>query len=205
VLEMVSPLFDGSMDSIAPSIRAAQALGFIRITQYGVASNAEFRIPTLFALTHLPTNDGKDAATNDWDAIETDEEATALAKAARNAPARYGRFPKKVRRPKPDLRSRNGSEVTPDTGVQTSISELPKRDYSVTPETGLLSIPWGGGGGSDGGQSDAVPNAFSPDGLYFRSLRRRLLSTTSLPRLWLNDLHGTEVTAATDDVLMEAA
>ena len=52
-------------NSIAPAIRGAQALRFIKVTKYGVASNAGFRTPTLFALTHLETNDGQDARAND--------------------------------------------------------------------------------------------------------------------------------------------
>jgi len=45
-------------ESIAPAIRELVALGFVRITQYGVASAAEFRAPNMFALTHLPTKGG---------------------------------------------------------------------------------------------------------------------------------------------------
>ena len=70
-------------NSISSAIREADALGFIRITRYGRASNAEFRIPNMFALTHLPTNDGQTAATDDWRGIKTIEEAEEL---CRNRP-----------------------------------------------------------------------------------------------------------------------
>lgn len=86
-------------ESIAPSIRAAEALGFIRVTRYGQASTGEFRIATLFALTHLPTNDDQVAATDDWRKIETIEEAMAVAETARKAPARGRRFPKRKAAP----------------------------------------------------------------------------------------------------------
>ena len=44
-------------NAISPAIREAVALGWIRITEYGVASNAEFRKPTKFALTHQSVGD----------------------------------------------------------------------------------------------------------------------------------------------------
>lgn len=118
-------------NSISSAIREADALGFIRITRYGKASNAEFRIPNMFALTHLPTNDGQTAATDDWRGIKTIEEAEAIAEAARKAPARYGKFPKKTRRPKTDLRYRNGSE----DGYRNDISTPPVLD------TETVSLP----------------------------------------------------------------
>jgi hypothetical protein len=52
-------------DTIAPSIRAAEALGFVRVTKHGIASNAAFRVLTLFALTRLPTDDDQAAATEE--------------------------------------------------------------------------------------------------------------------------------------------
>lgn len=78
--------------AIAPAIREGEALGFIRITQLGRAGNGEFRIPNKFALTHLPTENGQVAATDDWRRIKTPEEAMAVAEAARKAPARFGKI-----------------------------------------------------------------------------------------------------------------
>jgi hypothetical protein len=81
-------------NSIAPAIREVAALGFIRITQVGIASNKEFRIPNMFALTHLAT--GKEPKpTEDWRRIKTVEEAETIAAAARKAPARFARFKRK--------------------------------------------------------------------------------------------------------------
>jgi hypothetical protein len=81
-------------NSIAPAIRAAEALGWIRVTQHGVASSeAEFRIPTKFALTHLATDDADKAVTNDWQRIKTIEEAEAVAKEARKNPPGGAEFP----------------------------------------------------------------------------------------------------------------
>ena len=69
-------------NAIAPAIREAEALGFIRVTQYGRAGNGEFRIPNTFALTHMPVDEQR--PTNDWAKIETIEEAEIVAGAARN-------------------------------------------------------------------------------------------------------------------------
>jgi hypothetical protein len=72
--------------SIAPAIREAEALGWIRTTQLGRSGNGEFRIPNMFALTHLDTEDGK-ASPNDWSKIEKLEEAEAIAAvASENSP-----------------------------------------------------------------------------------------------------------------------
>ena len=77
-------------NSIAPGIREAEALGFIRITEHGIASAGEFRKASVFALTHLPV--GVAAATNDWAKIGSMEQAEAIAAAARKEPARHSRI-----------------------------------------------------------------------------------------------------------------
>jgi hypothetical protein len=85
-----------TLSAVAPAIREAQALGFIRITEHGVASAGEFGKPTLFELTHLPVNEAP--ATSDWNKIESIEEATAVALAARREPARHDRISRKGER-----------------------------------------------------------------------------------------------------------
>jgi hypothetical protein len=107
-------------EAISPAVREAIALGFIRMTQYGVASNAQFRVPSLFAVTHLPTNDDQTRATDDWQRIKTVEEATAIARAARKALPRYARFPKKRRPEKTDLRSENPTEPGSENPISTA-------------------------------------------------------------------------------------
>jgi hypothetical protein len=140
--------------SIAPSIRAAEALGWIRVTQQGVASSEEeFRIPTHFALTHLETDDEARTVTNDWRKIKTIEEAEDIAKAARKKP-HLGRRISKAPKTFSDYRngikpcSRNGSDETPFLNPETGALH-----HS---ETGALSIYRGGGGGR-GGESTKEP------------------------------------------------
>src|SRR5262249_46769692 len=45
--------------SVAPALREAEALGFIRITERGHGGNAEYRSPNRFYLTYAHTRDSK--------------------------------------------------------------------------------------------------------------------------------------------------
>jgi hypothetical protein len=68
---------------IAPAIRELVALGFVEITHRGVGGNAEFRDPTLYRLTFLPTE--FDGPTHEWRKFETMEDAERAAEFARAA------------------------------------------------------------------------------------------------------------------------
>jgi hypothetical protein len=70
--------------AIAPAIREAEALGWIRVTQEGRAGTGDYRAPNMFALTHMPVNELK--PTNDWNKIETMAEAEVIANAVRKTP-----------------------------------------------------------------------------------------------------------------------
>jgi hypothetical protein len=71
--------------AIAPAIREAIALGFIEITEPGRAGNAEYRKPNLFRLTYRITTNT--AATDEWQKIETDEEAEKIKLQCRKTPS----------------------------------------------------------------------------------------------------------------------
>jgi hypothetical protein len=71
--------------SVAPAIREAEALGFIRITEHGRGGNAEYGTPHLFFLTFTQTRDsGKHPPTHDWRRFKTLDEAEEAAQSARN-------------------------------------------------------------------------------------------------------------------------
>ena len=123
--------------SIAPAIREVAALGFIRITQEGIASNKEFRIPNMFALTHLPTEKGQVPATDDWRRIETIEEAEQIASAARKASARFTRFSSQA---KTAMRSGKRSEFQSGKRSELTQNLNPKSGSLSHSETGSLSI-----------------------------------------------------------------
>jgi hypothetical protein len=136
-------------NSIAPAIRAAEALGWIRITQHGVAStDAEFRIPTKFALTHLATDDEAKAVTNDWQKIKTIEEAEAIAKKARKDSTprrRISQSKKTFSHYRNDIQAEYRNDIQKPEILNTET-------VSLSPvETVSLSIFRGGGGGRGGG------------------------------------------------------
>ena len=71
--------------SVAPAIREAEALGFIRLTERGRGGNAEYGRPNLFFLTFAQSRDsGKHPPTHDWRRLKTLDEAEEAAQSARN-------------------------------------------------------------------------------------------------------------------------
>jgi hypothetical protein len=71
--------------SVAPAIREAEALGFIRITVHGRGGNAEQRVSNHFMLTFAHGRDSRVMPTHDWRRIKTMDEAKRIARAARAA------------------------------------------------------------------------------------------------------------------------
>jgi hypothetical protein len=72
--------------AIAPAIREVVALRFVEITEVG-HSGADVRTVSKYRLTYRPTDAEK--PTNEWKSIETFEQATALASAARAAKSEH--------------------------------------------------------------------------------------------------------------------
>jgi hypothetical protein len=71
--------------SVAPAIREAEALGFIRVTERGRGGNAEHRSPNLFFLTFAHArNSRQHPPTHDWRRIKTFEEAEQIGRQARH-------------------------------------------------------------------------------------------------------------------------
>jgi hypothetical protein len=76
--------FGMDRDAVAPAIREAEALGFIRVTQRGHGGNAEYRQPNLFFITFAHARGSASTPpTHDWRKYKTIEEAAAAARAAR--------------------------------------------------------------------------------------------------------------------------
>lgn len=76
---------------IAQALRELEALGFVVIERGGLAGNR--MSPNRYRITHLPDRDGG-AATDEWSAIDTDEEAArrleAIAPAKQRPPGLNG-------------------------------------------------------------------------------------------------------------------
>jgi hypothetical protein len=73
---------------VAPAIREAEALGFIRVKR-GRGGNADERQPNRFGLTFVQGRSDNAPATHDWRKIRTTDEAQAIAAAAREVKDRH--------------------------------------------------------------------------------------------------------------------
>lgn len=69
--------------AIGPAIRECVALGFLEVTERGRSGNGDFRKPNKFRLTYIPRRGIR--ASNEWEVIQTEEQAKAIALAARKA------------------------------------------------------------------------------------------------------------------------
>jgi hypothetical protein len=85
---------------IAPAIRELVALGFIEVTEHGVAGNADERRPNLFRLTFRNCEGVLSDGSHEWRRIKSLDEAKALANAARKASTDR---PYRVRKEKPSV------------------------------------------------------------------------------------------------------
>jgi hypothetical protein len=71
---------------VAPAIREAEALGFIRVTERGRGGNAEHRQPNKFFLTFAHSRESRaNPPTHDWRKIKCLEEAMEIARTARDS------------------------------------------------------------------------------------------------------------------------
>jgi hypothetical protein len=120
-------------DAIGPAIREGEALGLFFVAERGRASAGEFRAPNRFRISYRPV--GSNPATNEWRKIKTDEEAEAIARAARNP------------RPKKQ-KSSHGIRTRTNHGNHDRNGKFPVPDSMTTrtgPESMTTSISRGGG------------------------------------------------------------
>jgi hypothetical protein len=108
--------------AIAPAIRESVTLGFLEVTEAGRAGNAEWRKPNLFRLTYRHTDNN--GPTNEWEKIETDEEAKARARAARaGSPAKTKSQWRKAPSSSVGSRHRNGKLHSAETATTSHGAE----------------------------------------------------------------------------------
>jgi hypothetical protein len=112
--------------AIAPGIREAEALGFIKVTERGRGGNAEYRKPNLFRLTFSFTG-RSDPPTDEWKRIKTREQAEAIARAARKAkdprPVEFGHRSWRIRKQKADTGKRRRPRIP--------VSKQPKHRHRI--------------------------------------------------------------------------
>jgi len=136
--------------SVAPAIREAEALGFIRITERGHGGNAEYRSPNRFYLTYAQARDSnKHPPTDEWRRIKTLHEANQIARSARANKSTSAIERGKRSWHKRQQKTKSGTEKTRLSVLKNSLetSESSVRDSSITGsggETELLSISRGG-------------------------------------------------------------
>src|SRR5262245_48825222 len=133
---------------VAPAIREAEALGFIRVTERGRGGNSEYRQPNKFFLTFAYGRDSRgNPPTHDWRKIKTVEEAIEIARAARdNKNLQAVEFAARRAR-KTKNRYRNPVVVPhPETGSETVKSPHPETGSTASPPKPVrLSISRVGG------------------------------------------------------------
>jgi hypothetical protein len=122
--------------SVAPAIREAEALGFIRVTERGRGGNAEHRSPNKFLLTYAHGRGSRaQEPPHDWRRIKTLEEARKIARDARNAKdpnaVAYGKRNWKRRREKQEADTEN-SHVSVRK-ISTERPDSPVRKTRTTP------------------------------------------------------------------------
>jgi hypothetical protein len=121
--------------SVAPAIREAEALGFIRITERGRGGNAEHGTPNKFFLTFAHGRDsGRNPPTHVWRRIKTLNEAERLARVARGNKdphaVAHGKSSWRKRQQKQNTGTETSSASVRDVRIETAGS--PVRDNGTT-------------------------------------------------------------------------
>jgi len=161
---------DYGMDhnAVAPAIREAEALGFIRMKR-GRGGNADHRQPNRFFLTFAHGRGSRAyPPTHEWRKIKTIEEAQAIADAARAA-----KDPRAVRFAEArKTKNRYGKAVPkPVRKTRTENATSPVRKTRTTGQAGKpvpLSISRGGGWGVRAASSSGAPPCSERDERHSR-------------------------------------
>ena len=135
-------------NGVAPAIREAEALGFIKVTEHGRGGNAEHRRPNLFYLTFANWRGSRAAPpTHDWKKIKTVEEAEQIASEARRSKDKVAVARARAKRkPKHFPVSILDTGATPQNRDRNAESPSPYfRDSGVSPILDTTSISRVGG------------------------------------------------------------
>ena len=113
--------------SVAPAIREAEALGFIRVTVHGHGGNAEHRISNQFLLTFAHGRDSRVTPTHEWRRIKTLEGAKRIA---------CDRGPPKTRTP---LRTENDAGRS-ESKIKKPVRKILPIRYRKTTSRALMPV-----------------------------------------------------------------
>jgi hypothetical protein len=110
--------------AIYPALQEVVALGFVEITEHGVAGGPEYRKASKFRITYRPADGVRGDGTHEWMKI-TEEQAPIIAAAARAAKPpkkqfqRYGKRQISVRKPHRKTGFNSTESVTTTHGTET--------------------------------------------------------------------------------------
>lgn len=171
--------------SVAPAIREAEALGFIKVTERGRGGNAEFRSANRYFLTFAHGRDSKSSPpTDDWRRIKTIEEAERIAQAARadknEAAVEFGKRSWRKRRTKQNTGQNTGTKLSRSSvrKQRTETSALPVRKIRTTSpdeETEPPSI-------ARGGSRSAPPSAVASEPPHIARVLDQIMSVRNCDR-----------------------
>ena len=113
--------------AIYPAIREVVALGFVELTEQGVAGTAEFRKPNKFRLTYRHTDNARGDGTHEWMKVSEDDAPLIAAAARAEKPSqkqslRYGNRLGSVRKPnrKQEIRGTETNTTSRGTEADTT-------------------------------------------------------------------------------------
>jgi hypothetical protein len=179
---------------VAPAIREAEALGFIRVTEHGRGGNAEYRQPNLFFVTYARArNSHANPPTDDWRKIKTIEEAEKIAAAARS-----NRSPRAVAHGKWHRKKQNADAPfdtvsVPQRGTGAHPFPVPQRGTTGSvPKGVLLSRSWVGDTQSIAPEPIPEPGRHSRESLmdYVASVIRQQLDEHEARIGWVDSRGG---------------
>lgn len=108
--------------AIGPAINECVALGFLKVTEHGRSGNGAFRSANKFRLTYLATRGV--APSDDWDAIDTEEEAERIAEAARSLRRSLRARSRAARVVQGSKIIESGTENVPENNVHSSTENV---------------------------------------------------------------------------------
>jgi hypothetical protein len=140
--------------AIGPALRELQALGFVEVTEHGVAGNAEHRTPNRFRLTYCAA--GRARPTNEWRRITTLDEAAQRAAQARAGAAEPPRRSRVThQKAVPEFATARWRKPSPEQATQYRDSEK-----SPVLETVITSISPPGRRGGRGAMHWTMPQVW---------------------------------------------
>jgi hypothetical protein len=127
-------------DAIYPALQEVVALGFVEITEQGVAGTSEYRKPSRFRITYRAADGVRGDGTHEWMKI-TEEQAPLIAATARSLSppkkqfSKYGKRQISVRKPdrKTGFRSPETMTTTRSPETMTTI-DISRGERSVGPD-----------------------------------------------------------------------